>query len=135
MNVLLNIITEKNLAFALNLTCRKNMKKENFLVWYDPQIKEVISVEKKHVTKYLLEQLNKENVEVCEIYEENLKKANEMFLQNIEKLKPNLNIMPASSDCVNFSEADDNFENSSTKLDEILDSFEAKNKLKKHSLN
>lgn len=134
MNVLLTIVTEKDLAVTLNLTYRKNMKKENFLVWYDPQIKEVISVEKKHATKSLLEQLGKEKIQVCEIYEENLKKANEFFLQNIEKLKPNLSIMPASSDYFNFSVVDD-FENCSTKLDEFLDSVEARIKPKKHSLN
>lgn len=103
------------------------MEKKLFIVWYDPKIKEVMNIEKEHATKPLLEQLSKEGIEVCEIYEENLKKANELFLTNIEALKPSANIMATSSDFSSVAAMHDLNEDAPPKyaiLDEALDAIE-----------
>lgn len=107
------------------------MEKKLFLVWYDPELKEVMNIEKEHATKPLLAQLSKEGIEVCEIYEENLKKANELFLQNIEALKPNASIMASSSDFANIAAMHDANEDNIPQyasMDEALDAIEGKAK-------
>lgn len=103
------------------------MEKKLFLVWYDPEVKEVLNVEKQFATKPLLAQLSKEGVEVCEVYEENLKAANKVFLERFETLKPNVNIMPPNRDMLSINEdspESTDFEVSS--LDETLDRIEFK---------
>ena len=104
------------------------MEKKLFLVWYDPELKEVMNIEKEHATKPLLAQLGKEGIEVCEIYEENLKKANELFLQNIEALKPNASIMAPSTDFASIAAMHDANEDHPqyASLDEALDAIEGK---------
>ena len=114
------------------------MEKKLFIVWYDPEIKEVMNIEKEHATKPLLEQLGKEGIEVCEVYEENLKKANELFLANIEALKPSANIMPTSSDFSSIVATHDLNEDAPPKyesLDEALDSIEGKIKVPNKKLH
>lgn len=107
------------------------MEKKLFLVWYDPELKEVMNIEKEHATKPLLAQLSKEGIEVCKIYEENLKKANELFLQNIEALKPNINIMASQSDMnsvVAIHDANEDSLPQYASLEEAMDAIEGKSK-------
>lgn len=61
-----------------------------FVVWYDKELKEIMCVEKQHFTSSLSIQLIKENIQVYEMNCEFRKDATNIFLENFEKLRPNV---------------------------------------------
>ena len=61
---------------------------KNYLVWLDPELKEVLAVEQVEATEALITQLKREKIEVAQIEAISLKNATQIWLKNFEELNP-----------------------------------------------
>ena len=65
----------------------------NFLVWLDPQLKEVLALEKSLAQPKFLAQLKKENIELSEIEASSSIEAGQIWLNNFESIDSNCKIL------------------------------------------
>ena len=66
---------------------------KNYLVWFDPEIHEVLAIEKEYMTDGLKKQLEKEQVKIFDYQAENLHEATEIFLEKYEENNKMLHIV------------------------------------------
>ncbi len=58
----------------------------NYLVWLDPELKEVLALEKHDAQPKFLAQLKAENIEISEIEATNMIEASQIWLNNFESI-------------------------------------------------
>ena len=106
------------------------MENKEYWVWYDPEINEILGIEKIYITDRLIEQLNKENIPMTTIVATNLKEANKLYLKDIEKLNNHL-VMPTYSENLTINSCETNEDDIDDLLERLLlDTKESKKNLK-----
>lgn len=68
----------------------------NYLVWLDPELKEIIALEKSQASAKFLNQLKKENIEISEVEAQNVIEASQIWLNNFESVNSSANFLSAN---------------------------------------
>lgn len=64
---------------------------QEYVVWYDSALSEILTVEKTHYTDALDTQLKKEQIQPVSIYCASRQEAQEIYIENYETLLPETN--------------------------------------------